>query len=543
MTLESALGNVVSFLDIGTNSIRLLIVRIAPNHSYVTLTQQKEMIRLGENEFVDQYLQPEAMERAVLVCTKFAELSRAYGAHEIIAVATSAVREAKNQNEFLRRLHHAAGLDLHVISGREEARLIYLGVSRAVHLGDQQAVFIDIGGGSTEVSVGDQKQYHFLGSLNLGAVRLTTLFFLPNESDPIAPERYALLQRYIRNSSVRTLQQVQKYPFDLAFGSSGTIENLTDIAARVLHNRVRQRDDILTHTDLKRVIEMLCAADLEARRRIPGINPERADIIIAGAAILDTLMQDLKIKQVRVLSDHGLREGLLVDYLSRGEHAEFFKEFSVRERSVLQLGRACGFDETHARHIAHLALELFDSAKKANLHTLDAHDRELLEYAALLHDIGAFLSYDNHHLHTHYLIRHAELLGFDQAEIAQMALTALFHRKGKPSKQHADYAALDKPTRRRIRLLSAFLRVAEGLDRSHTGIITRARLRVKDKKTLHLEVQAQGDCQLELWGVVDRLQTLEKLFDRAIKIKVQNKSQPKNASPSTTPPEAPTTFA
>jgi exopolyphosphatase/guanosine-5'-triphosphate,3'-diphosphate pyrophosphatase len=520
MPTASSIGTVVSFMDIGTNSIRLLIVRISPNHSYVTLTQQKETIRLGENEFVDYYLQPGAMERAVLVCTKFADLSRAYGANEIIAVATSAVRDAKNQKDFLRRLHDAAGIHLHVISGREEARLIYLGISRAVHLGDQRAVFIDIGGGSTEVSVGDQKQYHFLGSLNLGAVRLTTLFFLPDESGPIASERYALLQRYIRNASVRTLQQVQKYPFDLAFGSSGTVENLMDIAARVLHSRVRQRDDTLTHADLKRVIEMLCAADLEERRRIPGINPERADIIIAGAAILDTLMQDLKIKQVRVLSDHGLREGLLVDYLSRSEHAKFFSEFSVRERSVLQLGRACGFDETHARHVASLALELFDSAKKVGAHTLGEQERELLEYAALLHDIGAFLSYDNHHLHTHYLIRHAELLGFDQAEIIQLALIALFHRKGKPSKKYEDYAALDKPTRKRVRLLSAFLRVAEGLDRSHTGVITRARLRAKDKKTLRLDVQAQGDCQLELWGVADRLKTLEKVLQRAIKIKV-----------------------
>lgn len=529
MTSQTLRDHVVSFLDIGTNSIRLLVVRIAPNHSYVTLTQQKETIRLGENEFVDQYLQPEAMARAILVCTKFVDLSRAYGAHEIVAVATSAVRDAKNQKEFLRRLREATGIDLRVISGREEARLIYLGISRAVHLGDQQAVFIDIGGGSTEVSVGGQKQYHFLGSLNLGAVRLTTLFFLPNETAPVSPERYALLQRYIRNASVRTLQQVQKYPFEVAFGSSGTVENLMDIAARVLHNRVRQRDDTLTYADLKRVIEMLCAANLEERRRIPGINPERADIIIAGAAILDTLMQDLKIKQIRVLSDHGLREGLLVDYLSRSEHAAFFNEFSVRERSVLQLGRACGFDETHARHVAHLALELFDSAKKVGAHTLDEHDRELLEYAALLHDIGAFLSYDNHHLHTHYLIRHAELLGFDQAEITQMALVALFHRKGKPSKKYDDYAALDKPTRKRIRLLSAFLRVAEGLDRSHTGVITRARLRAKDKKTLRLDVHAQGDCQLELWGVTDRLKTLEKVLKRAIKIKVQDKAQAKAA--------------
>ena len=509
-------------MDIGTNSVRLLLVRIGANHSYATLTQQKEVIRLGENEFADQYLQPDAMDRAVLVCSKFAELSRSYGAQEILAIATSAVRDAKNQRDFLRRLQHEAGIDPRVISGREEARLIYLGIASAVHFDDKQAAFIDIGGGSTEIIVGGQKQYQFLGSLNLGAVRLSTLFFLPDETDPVAPERYALLQRYVRNASVRTLQQMRKHHFDLAFGSSGTIENLTDIAARALHDRVRLRDDALTHTDLQRVIEMLCACTLEERRRVPGINPERADIIIAGAAILDTLMRDLKIEQVRVLSDRGLREGMLVDYLSRGEHAELFRGFSVRERSVLQLGRACGFDETHARHIAHLALEMFDGAKKAGLHALSDHDRELLEYSALLHDIGAFLSYDNHHSHTHYLIRHAELLGFDQAEIALMAMVALFHRKGKPSKKNEEYAALDKHTRRSVRVLSALLRVAEGLDRSHTGIIAHAKLRAPDKTTLRLDLQATGDCQLELWGVEDRIGTLEKVFKRTIKVKLQN---------------------
>ena len=524
-------GNVVAFLDLGTNSIRLLLVRVLPNHSYATLTQQKEVIRLGEGEFADQYLQPEAMDRAVLVCSKLADLSRSYGAQEILGVATSAVRDAKNQKEFLRRMRHETGIAMRVISGREEARLIYLGIASAVHLGDKQAAFIDIGGGSTEIIAGDQKQYQFLGSLNLGAVRLSTLFFLPEETAPVLPERYALLQRYVRNASVRTLQQMKNHRIDIAFGSSGTVENLTDIAARALHDRARQRDDVLTHADLQRVIQILCERTLEERRKIPGINPERADIIIAGAAILDTLMQDLAIKQVRVISEHGLREGMLVDYLSRGEHAKLFRETSVRERSVLQLGRACGFDETHARHIAQLALEMFDSAKRAELHALGDLERELLEYAALLHDIGSFLSYNNHHLHTHYLILNAELLGFDQAEISMLAVIALFHRKGMPSKKNEEYAALDKRSRKSVRLLSTFLRIAEGLDRSHTGVITHAKLRAVDKANARLEVIANGDCQLELWGVEDRLTALEKVIDRKVQVKVKNKSTVAAAPP------------
>ncbi len=524
-------------MDIGTNSVRVLLVRINPNHSYATLTQQKEVVRLGEGEFVEQYLQTEAMDRAVLVCRKFAELAQSYGAREIIAIATSAAREAKNQKDLLRRLRREAKLDVRVISGKEEARLVYLGVSSGVHLGDKQAAFIDIGGGSTEVIVGDQRQYNYLSSLSLGSIRLTSLFFLPNERDPIPPERYALIQHHVRNSSVRTLQELRQRRLDLVYGSSGTIENLTDISARALHNRTRQRDDVLLHSDLKRVVEMLCALPLEARRKTPGINPERADIIIAGAAILDTLMQDLKIDQVHVHSDLGLREGLLMDYLSRGESAELVRGVSVRERSVLQLGRACGFDEVHAAHITQLALELFDSSVKLGLHRLGDRERELLRYAATLHDIGVFLSYDNHHLHTYYLIRNSEMLGFDQSEIAVMATAALFHRKGMPKKKHPEFAALDKRSRGIVEILSVLLRLAEGLDRSHMGIVKRARLRAVNKRRLVLEIYATQDCQLELWGVQDRLAVAEKIFDR--KMEIELVPDKKEVRPKEQPPAPP----
>ncbi len=534
MAKNTADARVVSFMDIGTNSVRLLLVRVNANHSYATLTSQKEVVRLGEGEFVDQYLQPEAMDRAVLVCRTFADLSRSYGAEEIIAFATSAARDAKNQNEFIRRLRHEAKLDVRVISGKEEARLIYLGVSNGVHLGDKQAAFIDVGGGSTEVIAGDQNQYQFLGSLNLGAVRLTSLFFLPDENTPVASERYALIQRYVRNASVRTLQQMRPYHFDVAFGSSGTAENLTDIAMRTLHNRARQREDILTHRDLTQVIELLCSLPLEARRKVAGINPERADIIIAGAAIIDTLMQDLGLPELRIISERGLREGLLADYLARRGHV--VRGMSVRERSVLQLGRTCGFDETHAHHIAHLALELFDSAQKAGLHRLEARERELLQYAALLHDVGAFLSYNNHHVHTYYLIRNAELLGFDQSEIALMATAALFHRKSIPTKKRAELAELAKPARHAVQVLSVLLRLSEALDRSHAGIIKQVKLRAVNKNRVDLEIHATQDCQLELWGLQDRLQVAEQVFDRKIAIKVMDDKTSK--PPPAVPPAA-----
>ena len=199
-------GSVTAFMDLGTNSVRLLVVRVNPNQSYTILRKEKEFARLGEGEFQDQYLKEEAMNRAISICEHFRVLALSYGTTEIVAVATSATRDALNRNEFLERLRDEAGLDVRVVSGKEEARLIYLGVSSGEHLAEQNCLFIDIGGGSTEVIVGGQNEYEYLDSMKLGAIRLTSIFFLPDESGPVAPERYALICQHVRNASVRTMQ-------------------------------------------------------------------------------------------------------------------------------------------------------------------------------------------------------------------------------------------------------------------------------------------------------------------------------------------------
>jgi exopolyphosphatase/guanosine-5'-triphosphate,3'-diphosphate pyrophosphatase len=505
-------------MDIGTNSIRLLVVQINPNHSYTVLTRLKEMVRLGEGEFATQLLQPQAIDRAVLVARQFAMLARVSGAGEIIAVATAATREAENQRVLLRRLRQEAQIDVHVVSGMEEARLIYLGVANGMHLHGQQAVFIDIGGGSTEVIVGTQHQHLYLNSLKLGAIRLTTRF-LAKQQGPVPPRLYEQVRRYVRHHAVRTLRELRAHRIDMAIGSSGTIENLADIAARMVFKRPWQRDDPLTYPQLKQVVAFLGALSLEARRNVPGINPARADIIIAGAAILDTLMQELGLAEIRV-TERGLRDGLLVDYLLKSGHAPLVEGMSVRARSVLQLGRTCRFHEAHAHTTARHALALFDSAREAKLHRLGPWERELLEYAALLHHIGAFLTYSNYQMHTYYLIRNADLLGFDQTEIAIIATTALYHRKVLPRKKHPEFAALTKEAQHVVRLLCVLLRLAESLDRSQAGSVQDARLCAVDGTRAVLSVYATQDCQVELWGVEDQVAAFEKVFGRHLDIKV-----------------------
>ena len=529
MTRDSPATNtpqVVGFIDIGTNAIRLLVARLTPNHSHTTITQQREPARLGEGEFATRRLQPEAMDRAVLVCRKFVELSRLHGAGKIIAVATSATRDATNQEEFLRRLKQEAGLDVQVISGREEARLTYLGVASTFDLGKKEAVFIDIGGGSTEVIVGGQHDYHYLDTLTVGAVRLTTLLLSPHEGSPVSPELYQRLREHVRYKAVHTVQHVRERRVDVALGSSGTIQNLAAVAARALRGRTRETEDVLTLSDLKRVAATLCALPLEDRRAVPGLNPDRADIIIAGVAILQTLMEDLGLPEIRVAAEGGVREGLLMDYLQKTEHPRGLHGLSVRERSVLQLARACNADEAHSRNVARLALELFDSAREADLHRLGPRKRELLEYAALLHDVGSFLSYSNHHIHSFYLISNADLLGFDKAEITLTALTALFHRKGLPTMRNQAYASLERESRRSVAMLSLMIRLAESLDRSHQNVVTHARLGVSGQRAVTLEIEAEGDSQLEVWGALTRERAVEKTLGRRLRIELNGRPYP-----------------
>jgi exopolyphosphatase/guanosine-5'-triphosphate,3'-diphosphate pyrophosphatase len=507
--------HVVAFLDIGTNSVRMLLARIDPNHSFSVISQQKEVVRLGEGEFRDRQLQPAAIRRAVIVCSQFVQMAKAHGATEIIAVATSASREATNQAVFLRRLNREAQLDCRVISGKEEARLIYLGVVSGLNLGEKRALFIDIGGGSTEVIVGTQSQHDFLDSLKLGAIRLTSRFFQPGDVGEVSPKLYQQIKQYVRTTAVRTLQQLKQWRTDIAVGSSGSICNLAEITYRLIHKRPWKKDDSITLADLKQVATTLCECTLEERAKLPGINPERADIIVAGAAILETILEDLEVNELRV-SERGLREGLPIDYMSRMEHLPPLELRSFRERSVFQLGRSCNFDEAHAKNVVRLSHQLFDSAFQLGLHKLGEWERELLEYASLLHDIGSFLSYNNHREHSYYFIRNADLLGFDNTELAIVAATALFHGKALPQMKHPEFAELDKRSRKIVRILCVFLRMAEALDRSHVGAVLQARLHRSAIDTIALEVTSANECQLELWGVKRYELSFEQVFHQKL---------------------------
>lgn len=508
---ETAEGRVVAFLDIGTNSIRILIVRVFSNCTYSILTRQKEAVRLGEGEFADDLIREEAMDRAITVCRNFIKLARSFETEEFVAVATSAAREARNRNILLSRLRHEANLDVRVVSGREEARLIYLGVVTSVHLGDRQAVFIDIGGGSTEVVVGSQHNCCHAESLPLGSIRLTNLFFPGGAERPVSRMQYDRIRDYIRDRIAPVMPEFRDQRVDLAIGSSGTIINLTEIAAKTGNGS--HDEGKLTRSEFRKVIALLCSLPLADRKLVPGINPERGDIIICGAAILDVLMEELSIDRIQTTS-RGLQDGLLADYLTRMTDFPLIGQLTVRERSVLQLARSCGINEHHARTVTRLAQDLFTSGREKGLHTCTDGEEELLLYATFLHDVGSFISYTNHHLHSFYLIRNSDLAGFESRELLIMACLARYHRKKFPKKKIPGQFPLGKQDLDLLRVLSTFLRMAESLDRSHAGLVRHARFISVTGTEALLEITAIGECQLELSGIENEVDTFRRVFRR-----------------------------
>jgi len=512
-------GRVVTFIDLGTNSFRMLIVRLNPNHSYTILSRQKQQVRLGEGEFEAEEITSAAMDRAVIVAKMFMDLARTFHAEEFVAVATSATREASNQNELLHRIRQEAGLDIRVISGREEARLIYLGVASAVHLVGRRIFCIDIGGGSTEIAIGDAQGYTHLDSFRIGAIRLANVYPCPDERGIVGPAQQKKIQQHVKNAIVHATSAIGSLKPECAIGGSGTIVNLAEIAVKALHpasvTEPRSNGHTLKYKELKKIIELLSPLTLEQRRRVPGINPERADIIIPGAIILEVFMKELGLLEISVTS-RGLQDGLLVDYLSRMDNFPLMGELTPRQRSVLQLGRSCGINEIHARTVTTLVLEMFDSAKTKKLHDFSDAERELLEYAAFLHDIGSFISFTNHHAHSYYIIRNSELLGFNDREVNLIAMLARFHRKKSPRKKDSFVMDLDPRDQRALRLLSCFLRLGESLDRSHAALVQHVRFTAANKDTARLEIQARGECQLEIWGIENEKRAFEKAFGRKL---------------------------
>ncbi|HEX7086718.1 MAG TPA: Ppx/GppA phosphatase family protein [Vicinamibacterales bacterium] len=508
-------------IDIGTNSVHMIVVRVRPDLSFEVVDREKEMVRLGAGGLDGRRLTDTAMDAALLALSRFRRLAESHAVDEILASATSATREAENGPEFLAAIRERTGIHVRVISGTEEARLIHLAAVYGVDVGRGRAVVIDIGGGSVEITCGGERP-QLSRSFKLGVIRLTERFVA---GDPLSRTAERQLERLIRSEVGAHAAAIAQAGYDRVIGTSGTILSLGTMAASAGGVTPEELRNLrIPAAQIRHIRGLVTRLPLEERLKLPGLESRRGDIVVAGAVLLDTILDMLGAPEI-TLCDLALREGLVLDYIHRNRTgiARADRYPDIRRRSVMELAERCHYRAPHAGQVARLATMLFDQTRA--VHELTDREREWLEYAALLHDIGVHISYEKHHRHSYYLIKHGDLRGFDPSEIEVMALVARYHRRATPKKDHPGYAELDRPLRRTVKVLAACLRLAEGLDRSHAQVLDGVALQDRGKDCL-LQLKAHDDAELELWAAGRHASAFEELVGKPVRFELAPAAPP-----------------
>lgn len=461
---------VLAAIDMGTNSFHMIVARGAADGGFEVITTQKDMVRLGRGSGEMKLLTPEAMDRGIASLKRMLAVASSYGA-TVFAVATSAVREARNQSEFLERVTAETGLVVDVISGFEEARLIHLGVLQALPVFDKRILIVDIGGGSTELLVGEGDTIKAVRSVKLGSIRLTDRFFRAVTGDDTITNarRVERCRRYVRSVLAGAAHDLESLGHEVAIGSSGTILAIGSlIAARRGEDPTSTNGLAFTAEELSDVIDRLAASTVTERLAMEGMDERRVDIIVGGALLLEAVFEMFGISAMGV-SNYALREGVLYDRLSAHQRGNT-RLSDLRRSNALRLSQQLDPDSRHTEVCGRLAVRLFDETQ--SLHRLGPDDRELLDMAALVHNVGLSISHAAHHQHTYYIVRNSEqLTGFTDHELELLAQIARYHRRSHPTPRHEEFAALQPDDQRRVRVLAGLLRVAIGLDRGHQGSV------------------------------------------------------------------------
>jgi exopolyphosphatase/guanosine-5'-triphosphate,3'-diphosphate pyrophosphatase len=508
---ESAQENqMIAAIDIGTNSLHMVVVKIeATLPSFTIIAREKETVRLGDRNLITGELKPEVMMKAIACLGRFKTLADSLGTNSIVAVATSAVRESPNGKDFLHQVETEVGLSVDLISGPEEARRIYLGVLSGMEFNNKPHIIIDIGGGSTELILGDSEEPRSLTSTKIGAVRLTGELIA---SDPISETEFKYLQAYARGMLERSVEEVQGKlkigDSPQLIGTSGTIETIATIHAREKLGLVPSTLNGYQFSlqDLRTWVNRLRKMTNVERAAIAGMPEKRSEVILSGAVILQEAMTLLGVQSVTVC-ERSLREGVIVDWMLTHGFIDNRLRFqsSIRERSVLKTAKKYQTNLEHSERVTAFAVNIFDQTK-GQLHYWNADQRQLLWAAAILHNSGHYISHSAHHKHSYYLIRNGELLGYNETEIEIIANIARYHRKSPPKKKHESYRnLLHKEHRTMVNQLSAILRLAVALDRRQIGAISHVQCEYvpnfKEFKMLIFPSLIDDECALEMWSL------------------------------------------
>lgn len=460
-TKKSRNTSVIAAIDVGTNSVHMVVARIGA-HGFHVLSAEKEVVRLGSGTAGMDLLAPEAIDRAVSALGHMKQIAEAHNA-EIRAVATSAVREASNAKEFLLRAKKEVGISVEVISGNEEARLIHLGVQHSLAFGTESILTVDIGGGSTEFCVSTKGRLRIAQSVKVGAVRLTDAFLPSGDSDEGGVRR---LRAHVASVIAPLAHEIREMGFSRVVLSSGTSETIARLIAHDRGGRLPQSMNgfSFSKSELASMMRKIVATtNSRTREEMPGMDSKRSDIIVAGGVILDEITKALRIDSFE-FSEYALREGVLVDAAQK----KGLLQNDVVDAglgSVLRLAERCSVDLVHSNHVAFLSRKILTLVSRR--FDVNASLGRLLESAALLANVGNAVSYSKHHLHSYYMIRNADLMGFTDEEIEVIALTARYHRKGAPKASHSEFAKMSEDRQHDIELMAGIIRIATGLDRSH----------------------------------------------------------------------------
>jgi exopolyphosphatase/guanosine-5'-triphosphate,3'-diphosphate pyrophosphatase len=499
-------------VDIGSNSIHMIIARIDGDGTIEVLEKAKEMVRLGD-DLGSAMLSAATQERGVAALKRLKVLADARQVTDIIAVATSAVRDARNGEDFILRVQAETGIDARIISGVEEGRLIYLGTREVYPFGTQRALIVDIGGGSVEFIAADQRREYAIRSLKLGVRRLKDQF-LPKQ--PPAAGDVDALEASVRERIAETVREMKRVGFNLILGTSGTASALVKLGHGMFPQAAGDDPSRVARDVLGRTTDALLRMSPSQIDAIESLDPRRRDAIVHGAVLMRTIVDAFGCDGFRFV-DAALREGMIVDYLER-HRPELRLEDEIpdpRRRSVLTVVNRLYPSQAHGQTVARIALRLFDQLRLAL--RLNPRDRELLEYAALLHNVGNAVSRASNHKHSLYIIRNADLAGFTPREKLIMANLARYHRRSTPRPRHPDFMELDVDDRETVRRLCALLRLANALDRGHRGNITDALANIEGER-LTLAVIAQDDPALELSAAIEQTENIRELLNLRLEV-------------------------
>jgi exopolyphosphatase / guanosine-5'-triphosphate,3'-diphosphate pyrophosphatase len=499
----------IAAFDLGSNSFHLLIADAHPDGTFEQVVTDKEMLRLGSAVAATGEIGRVGSSAAVDVVRRFRSMAESQKVDEIVACATAAFREAADSLAVVDRIESEAGVKVRVISGREEASLIFDAVRTSVAIDPGPALALDLGGGSLEIMVGDRRGLDWATSLKLGVARLTAEQV---RSDPLSAGDCRRVAGVVAKAVQRVLPEIERRRPRMAIGSSGTLEALIRLAATrragVIPATVNQLS-VSAH-EIENLGEWLLRMTSAERAALPGIDARRADLLPTGALLLTTILDMTGVDHI-VGSEWALREGMVLAAIGHHTRAEWDPDpRAMRRESVLNLCRRYGWNEAHSTKVARLAVELFDGT--AGLHDLSEVDRDLLEFGALLHDIGEHVSKEAHERHTAYLIENGRLRGFSPEEIGILSCLGRFHKRGTPKPSFLPFARMKESHQKRVMQLVALLQIADGLDRSHGGPVRDVHV-YASRDVVEVVVEADDDIDLELWGLRRKRDLFERVFD------------------------------